>query len=163
MIGASSYLQNVRAEVAIMRRSSLVGGFAVVAIFLSACADKTDHPAAQPSNPTTYRVDLDDRGRTISMRVGDVLVVDLPTLGDAPGAPGGWLLSKYPDALEAAQPRSREGHFELTATSPGSGTIFAIGDRGCRRTSGQCPVAGDETYPGPPRPVSFVLVVQVTD
>ena len=114
-----------------------------------------------------------DRGRTVSLQVGDRLVLALPDAGepsDIARFPGSWVLVKHPPALKLVSGRaSRGGHIELVARRPGKGPVVAIG-RWCGegpivRAAPiiRCPVAaGDAAGNLPQRSGSFVITVEVT-
>jgi len=68
-----------------------------------------------------------DAGHTVSLHVGEHLVVDL---GPAPQA--SWTLASYPTAqLSISSQSPSEGRFEFTATSSGSGMILLVMKSDC--------------------------------
>ncbi len=144
-------------------RRVLVGPAIVVALLATGCAGVggTAGGAGSASAPRTIRVDVTDRGATVSMRVGDRLIVSLPGFGRSSGS-SPWRLVRYPDALRPV-PASSPAGFGFIARSPGRGTLLAIGTIPCHQGEIRCPVEAPQAdaFPVPPRPLSFFLIVRV--
>lgn len=110
----------------------------VVGLVASACggAGGAAGPSGSSGTPgapgRTVTIARSDAGHTVSLRVGDRLVVDLGT-----GPQASWTLASYPAAqLSVSSQSPSEGRFEFTARSPGTGTILLVmkGDCGPEQT-----------------------------
>lgn len=122
--------------------------------------------AVATRTPATIQLGIHDAGTTVSVHVGDRLVITLPpSQSVVPKVPLGWSLATYPkDALELVTNDPKNGHFEFVARAVGGGKILAL--RGCSpgpavAEGPSCPL---DVGPGamPPRPLAFNVTVQVT-
>jgi hypothetical protein len=116
---------------------------------------------------STVQLSLDDRGKTVSLHVGDRLVITLPPASSpSPAFASSWRLGRYPTAILELQTSDATGRFEFVARAKGSGNIIAV--RGCSpgplaAEIPPCPyVAGPGSATAPPEPLIFSLTVQVT-
>jgi hypothetical protein len=131
-----------------------------IALLAAGCARAT-----ATRTPATIQLGVDDSGTTVSLHVGDRLVISLPpSPSPVPKVPPGWSLATYPkEALELTTNDPKNGHFEFVARAAGEGKILVLG-----RCSPGPAVAGGapcplDVAPGgmPPRPMAFNVTVQV--
>ena len=143
-----------------MARSRTLLMVLVASLLAGGCAGR-----AAPSH-STVQLSLDDRGKTVSLHVGDRLVITLPPASSpSPAFASAWRLGRYPTAIMELQTSDATGRFELVARAKGSGNIVAV--RGCSpgpvaAEIPPCPVTGPGSAPAPPEPLIFSLTVQVS-
>jgi hypothetical protein len=154
-------VRNLSREEEAMRLPRAFVPVVFVTLLFAGCAK-----AVATRTPATIQLGIHDTGTTVSVHVGDRLVITLPpSQGPVPKVPQGWSLATYPrDALELVTNDPKNGHFEFIARAVGGGKILVLG-----RCSPGPAVAGGapcplDVGPGamPPRPLAFNVTVQVT-
>jgi hypothetical protein len=151
-----------------MRRSDTI----LLSFFLilagTACATRTtSSPPPVPTSavPTTLQVGMSDTGSSVTLHVGDHLVITLPKVGSPiPGAPSAWYMAPYPaDLLEPGPATPLEGRFEFVAKAKGSGEIKLFGGCWPGPVTDERPSCPNSVVPGSsPLPAVFSLTVNVT-
>jgi hypothetical protein len=137
-----------------------------VALLAVGCARPDATHTAATHTAATIQLGIGDAGTTVSLHVGDRLVVTLPpSPGPVPKVPPGWSLATYPkDALELATNDPKNGHFEFVARAVGEGQILALGGCSPGPAAAERPACPLDVKPGgiQPRPLAFSVTVQVT-
>lgn len=115
-----------------MTKRGFVLAAVMTGLLASGCAKATGAagPSLASNSPETVRVDLNDNQKTISLSVGDTLVVDLPV----PPKGSGWTLLDWPrDILGTSPVVGGPARFPYTfiARHAGDGRIVAINRTGC--------------------------------
>jgi hypothetical protein len=113
-------------------------------------------PGRPAAAPVVHRLGPLDAGKTVTMAVGDRLVVTLPTNRLA----GRWTLTGYPAGVLAPELASVPvGGFGLVARSAGSGSVV-LTRSGCGPAADQiCPSGAGS--PAPAKPVTWSVTVVV--
>jgi len=148
-----------------MRKNGLLLTAVTIGLLASACAKATSAagPSAASSGPRTVHVDLTDNLETVSLNVGDSLVVDLPL----PPKGAGWTLLDWPRDILAPSPVvGGPARFQYTfvARQAGEGRIVAINRTGCdgiRAAAGPACLAAPDLSQLKPE-LLFAVTVQVT-
>ncbi|HZP90643.1 MAG TPA: hypothetical protein VFC04_06565 [Actinomycetota bacterium] len=122
-----------------MRRIAAIA--AVLAAVLTACGR-----GSSAGGPETVRIGASDAGSTVSVGVGDRVVV---ALGQPPPT-GRWALAAYPRgvlSLDSSDPGG--GRFDFTAEAAGSGQVLVIMKTVCGSVAAPCTGAGAEDPENP--------------
>ncbi len=118
-----------------MRRNGVLLTAVALGILAQACAKATGStgPATTAEVPTTVQVTLIDNQKTVTLALGDTLVVDLPV----PPKGSGWTLLSWPkDILGLPPVLGGPARFPYTfiAGQSGEGRIVAVNRTGCDGT-----------------------------
>lgn len=117
------------------RRGALLGALLGAVVLSSACAGAAASGSVARSSVRTVTVTQRDFGRTIFLRTGDVLVVQLVGMSAPPTPqilPTGWQIVTYPEQALAVTERDPEaGRFRFTARSAGGGQVLVVRKFGC--------------------------------
>jgi hypothetical protein len=122
----------------------------------AACARPAGPAVPAASDPEVTTIGLEDAGGTISLQVGDRVVLSLDPIEGQP-----WLVTQYPEDILA--PETTDGPAvgrAFTARAAGEGEIVAFNRAGCDPTQLRypCPAGG----PGKPPGTTFTVTVVVT-
>ena len=133
-----------------MKRWRSLAVATLVAAITAACAGKTGTPTAARTSSATGRtvtVTAAESGKSVTLHVGDLLVLALPSFGERPGLLRTALA--YPRDLLLLIPSSRQAsaYWRFSAKARGTGMI--------RVTSLPCgPILGPATASGEPCPLT---------
>ena len=109
-----------------MRLHRLLPHALTLALLCTACAGSAALSSSSPS-PAIVQVGLADRDTTVTLHVGDLLVLNLSNATPSPtNPPTIWRLTRYPNALRLRPSDARSGRFEFVAQAKGEGIVTAV-------------------------------------
>jgi hypothetical protein len=110
-----------------MRLHRLFPHALTVALLCTACAGSAALSSSSPS-PAIVQVGLADRDTTVTLHVGDLLVVNLSNATPSPTSPPTiWRLTRYPTGILRLRPSdAKSGRFEFVAQATGEGSLTAV-------------------------------------